>query len=100
MYIAGLHPGAPKGNPEVSVGIVYSCNVGTPSWLTLGSHTEDTLSLSLELDGRLGFSHRVVLDRCQCETFGLGSLSWETEVGMLSLGHSLVLLLIHRGKVR
>lgn len=55
MYIAGLHPGAPKGNPEVSVGIVYSCSVGTPSCLTLGSHTEDTLSLSLELDGRLGF---------------------------------------------
>lgn len=38
------------------------------------------------------------LDRCQCETFDLGSLSWETEVGMFSPGHSLVLLLIHRAK--
>lgn len=61
MYIAGLHPGSPKRNPEVSVGSVYSCNVGTPSCLTLGSHTEDALSPSLELDGRL---------RCPREWFG------------------------------
>lgn len=38
------------------------------------------------------------LDRCQCGTFVLGSLSWETEVGMFSPGYSLVLLLIHRTK--
>ena len=38
------------------------------------------------------------LDGCQCETFDLGSLSWETEVGMFSPGHSLALLLIHRAK--
>lgn len=55
MYPSGLHPGSPKQNPEISVGIVYSCNVGTPSYLTLGSHTEGALSSSLELDGRLGY---------------------------------------------
>lgn len=61
MYTAGLHPGSPKQNPEVSVGIVYSYNVGTPSCLTLGSHTKDALSSSLELDGwQVGVSQRVV----------------------------------------
>lgn len=43
MYAFGLQSGSPKGTLEVSVGIIYSCNAGTPSSLTLGSHTEDTI---------------------------------------------------------
>lgn len=96
MCPAWLQLGSLKGNLEVAGPVVCSCNAGIPRhpWDAMLKTPSAHVCCQVFLHS---WSWVAVpegdLAGCQCEAL-------ETEVGMSSPGHSLVLLLIHRGKIR